>query len=93
MAYLGGDKILDDEYNNMLTGSTAGAYGINHIFVNKTNLPTICYQTFQRHFGGCEMVGGYNISGVTSCTPRRLGVHMLILEKYKSMKNPLQVGF
>ena len=32
MAYLGGDKILDDEYNNMLTGSTAGAYGINHIF-------------------------------------------------------------
>ena len=32
MAYATGDTILDDEYNNFLSGSSAGAYGINHIF-------------------------------------------------------------
>jgi hypothetical protein len=31
MAYTAGDQILDDEYNNLLNGSTAGAYGINYI--------------------------------------------------------------
>ena len=31
MGYLAGEKILDDEYNNFLDGSSAGAYGINHI--------------------------------------------------------------
>jgi hypothetical protein len=31
MAYTAGDTILDDEYNNLLNGSTIGAYGINYI--------------------------------------------------------------
>jgi hypothetical protein len=31
MAYVAGDKILDDEYNNFLNGTTAGNYGINYI--------------------------------------------------------------
>ncbi len=31
MAYAAGDSILDDHYNGFLSGSTAGAYGINHI--------------------------------------------------------------
>jgi hypothetical protein len=31
MAYVAGDQILDDEYNNLLNGSTNGAYGINYI--------------------------------------------------------------
>jgi hypothetical protein len=31
MAYIAGDKILDDEYITFVNGSTAGAYGINHI--------------------------------------------------------------
>jgi hypothetical protein len=31
MGYVAGEKILDDEYNNFLSGSSAGAYGINHI--------------------------------------------------------------
>jgi len=31
MAYAAGDSILDDHYNGFLTGSSAGAYGINHI--------------------------------------------------------------
>ena len=31
MGYVAGEKILDDEYNNFLNGSSSGAYGINHI--------------------------------------------------------------
>jgi len=31
MGYVAGEKILDDEYNNFLSGSSAGAFGINHI--------------------------------------------------------------
>ena len=31
MAYQAGDKILDDQYNSFVNGSSAGAYGINHI--------------------------------------------------------------
>ena len=31
MAYVAGDKILDDEYNNFLNGTTAGNYGINYV--------------------------------------------------------------
>ena len=31
MGYVAGEKILDDEYNNFLGGSSAGAYGINHV--------------------------------------------------------------
>ena len=31
MAYAAGDSILDDHYNGFLSGSSAGAYGINHI--------------------------------------------------------------
>jgi len=31
MAYATGDKILDDEYQNFVNGSTAAQYGINHI--------------------------------------------------------------
>ena len=32
MGYVTGETILDDEYNNFLSGSSAGAYGINHVF-------------------------------------------------------------
>ena len=32
MGYVAGETILDDEYNNFLSGSSAGAYGINHVF-------------------------------------------------------------
>lgn len=31
MAYQANDTILDDEYNNFLSGASPGAYGINHI--------------------------------------------------------------
>ena len=31
MGYLAGETILDDHYNDFLSGSSAGAYGINHI--------------------------------------------------------------
>ena len=32
MGDLAGESVLDDHYNNFLDGSSAGAYGINHIF-------------------------------------------------------------
>ena len=31
MSYTTGEKILDDHYESFLNGSSAGAYGINHI--------------------------------------------------------------
>ena len=31
MGYVAGEKILDDEFNTFLNGSTAAQYGINHI--------------------------------------------------------------
>ena len=36
MGYVAGDKILDDEYNNFLSGTSAGAYGINHVLGSGT---------------------------------------------------------
>ena len=32
MGYVAGETILDDHYNGFLSGSSAGAYGINHVF-------------------------------------------------------------
>jgi len=32
MGYVTGETILDDEYNNFISGSSSGAYGINHVF-------------------------------------------------------------
>ena len=36
MGYVAGDTILDDHYNGFLSGTSVGAYGINHVFGSGT---------------------------------------------------------
>ena len=103
MAYAAGDKILDDEYNTMVTGSSAGFYGINHIMgsgnagygLGQTELVgtsagvTITAAKWNSLFTAMDNVANHTNDTVTSTVARSAGDPIAFISALQTNLNTL----
>ena len=103
MGYVAGDKILDDEYNNFLSGSSAGAYGINHVMgsgnagygLGQTELvgtsagTTITAAKWNTLFTAMDNVANHTNDSLTSTAARSAGDPIAIISALQTDLNTL----
>jgi hypothetical protein len=103
MGYVAGETILDDEYNNFLSGSSAGAYGINHVFgsgtagygLGQTELvgtsagTTITAAKWNSLFTAMDNVANHTNDTLSSTTARSSGDTVAIISALQADLNTL----
>ena len=103
MGYVAGETILDDEYNNFLSGSSAGAYGINHIFgsgnagygLGQTELvgtsagTTITAAKWNSLFSAMDDVANHTNDTLTSTAVRSAGDTIAVISALQNDLNTL----
>ena len=103
MAYSSGDTILDDEYNTMVTGSSAGFYGINHIMgsgnagygLGQTEIATtsagvtVTAAQWNTLFTAMDNVTNHTNDTLTSTTARSAGQTIAVISALQTDLNTL----
>jgi len=103
MSYTVGETILDDHYNGFLSGSSAGAYGINHVMgtgnagygLGQTELAetsagvTIVAARWNSLFTGMDNTANHTNDSLTSTAARSTGDSIAIISALQTDLNTL----
>ena len=103
MSYTAGETILDDHYNSFITGTSAGAYGINHVQgtgtagyglgqteLAGTSAGTLISATqWNNLFTGMDNVANHTNDSLTSTTARSAGDSIAVISALQTDLNTL----